>query len=279
MDEPSVARQLTVSAEATASPNQSVHVSTVPEQPEAQPEAIYVSPALTSLNGNHYAATTSTMVPQALSIGMLRSTSATSTFAVSDQPVDLSAIAPLIKTYRTCATKSDLKCIQHIGHEVMTVLLKQSTSNGSVILCPKSGGQGTEYVRVMRRRSGTSARSARMYTANLQNYIAATNLSASPILCEQIVSKACSNLNAHPLFRYQRNSRKLIVLDAKDQVMLQMSGGMNDAQMIAFNLKLGQLTGFSVHERKNSLASLVDDTMPDFQVKSMSVSIEGKRVQ
>ena len=189
----------------------------------------------------------------------------------------LQRIADYVKSFRTEATKADVKCLKHVGHGIMFVLSKQAGPNGTVTLYPQTGGRGTEWVRVTHHTSAASARSARRYTADIRTYIAATNLDATPMVCEKIISKVCSAYGAQ--FSYRRNGRKLLVHASKDQLMLQMAGGMTDRQMIAFNQKLGELTGLSVHERKNSLASLVDDTMPDFSVNSLSVYIDGKRVE
>jgi len=157
----------------------------------------------------------------------------------------------------------------------MTVLAKESASNGTIKLYPQSGGQGKEYARVTHHRSATSARSMRRYTAEFRAHITASNLQETPLVCEQTISKVASDCGVQPMFSYKRCGRKLLVTESKDQIMLQLAGGMTDRQMIAFNEMLGKLTGLSVHERKNSLASLVDETMPDFSVNTVKVHVGG----
>jgi hypothetical protein len=50
----------------------------------------------------------------------------------------------------------------------------------------------------------------------------------------------------------------LLIMFAEDQFLLQQTGGMTDRQMLAVNKLLIKLSGFLIHNRKNTLAALTD---------------------
>jgi hypothetical protein len=101
----------------------------------------------------------SSIVPTDLSSQLESPQASNNTSAQQDRVARLHGIAAFVKTFRIKATTLDVKCLRHIGHEVMTVLAKESASNATVRLYPQSGGQGKEYARLTHHRAATSSRS------------------------------------------------------------------------------------------------------------------------
>jgi hypothetical protein len=173
--------------------------------------------------------------------------------------------------------KDTIKKTKHAANEILLLLSgQQGLPGGAVETNPKHGGAGATWVRAPKRK-GQSSRTERRVESEVNSFLRAQTNNLSDEAADRIVTNTFVNNHSREIFKVRRR-KILIVPNAEDQGTLQAIGGMSDRRVFAHNAFLASITGFSIHEKKNTLAKVTASSTPDYTVYAVKVNVNKEKI-
>ena len=190
--------------------------------------------------------------------------------SLEEVTASLDNVVKLLKSLRLDTSKVSNSAVKkkatHVAHEVVNII----KDCDQLVINSNTGSIPSSWIRIRQSKGGKSDKTVQRAKNAIKKAIAISTTEDETTKLNSIAE----TVNKGTIFEY-KGGRKLIVTDKDDQLELQRSGGMTDRQMKAFNRLLARLTGFSIHETKNTLASLVNDEMVPFDILEQELEVNG----